>query len=116
MELESIKVGGGILSQINDIRKPCDKHLTYNILEEFIRETFKEAKNVPREFQMFVGTTVTYGRGCKTLNQVHRARIVAIQNAKFIFELSGIKQRVKFKYEPNDFSKRNRQPRTRRRG
>ena len=116
MEPKIIKEGSYILSQINDVRKPCNKHLTYNILEEFVRETFKEAKNVPREFLMFVGTIITYGRGCKTLNQVHRARIVALQNAKTMFELSGIKQKVKFKYEPNDTINRIRSPRRRRRG
>lgn len=104
MELEEpIYYGKGLLEQIKEVSPICADDLDLSVSVENIYRLLLLGGDISeeREYKLYFGGTLYYGRGCKTLNQVHYAKIRAIKQAKFIGKIFGIKQRICFYYAPD---------------
>ena len=113
MEREEVKLGNGLHGQIRT-HSLSEVKISWKDLQDCAREVFNYYK--PKKYVIYMGGSYYYGRGCKTLAQVRRARISATKQVHFILSVTGVKKRIYFKYRPNDTDYRIRKPRRRRRG
>lgn len=73
-----------------------DKGITLSDLESAIRDMFR-SDIPPKETVLFGFNHILYGRGCKNLSQLRKAKMNASKTANFLKEFQGWKPKVERK-------------------